>query len=165
MVARREYISILCQSTWLAVFWKWSILGPLPPLPLPRFRFHQNVVILLVAIPPTYLEAADKNNRFRFRFQNTDWKNTTLVFEHWSHPTFFLSPRLFVFKWLLFSKRRYKKRKELQWLLIVDGWWMNMTNKWQRNTPVLICMSNTKQKKPLKTINKTPTKQGKTRKK
>ena len=42
-------------------------------LPLPRFcfRFHQNIVILLVAIPPTYLEAADKNNRFRFRFQNT----------------------------------------------------------------------------------------------
>ena len=55
-----------------AVFLKRSILGPLPPLPLLRFRFrfHQNVVILLVAIPPTYLEAADKNNRFRFRFQN-----------------------------------------------------------------------------------------------
>ena len=35
-----------------------------PPL---RFRLHQNVVISLVAIPPTCLEAADKN--FRFRFQ------------------------------------------------------------------------------------------------
>ena len=49
------------------------ILVALPPLPLPRFRFCflQNVVILLVAIPPTYLEAADQTNRFRFRFQNT----------------------------------------------------------------------------------------------
>ena len=61
------------HGVWLAaVFWKRSILGPLPPLPLPRFRFrfHQNVVISLVAIPPTYLEATDKTNRFRFRFQN-----------------------------------------------------------------------------------------------
>ena len=33
-------------------------------------RFHQNVVILLVAIPPTNLEAADTANRFRF--QNPD---------------------------------------------------------------------------------------------
>ena len=31
-------------------------------------RFHKNVVILLVAIPPTNLEAAD--TAFRFRFQN-----------------------------------------------------------------------------------------------
>ena len=51
------------------LFWKWTILGPLPPLPLPRFhsRFHKNVITLLVAIPPTYLEAVDKNNRFRFQ--------------------------------------------------------------------------------------------------
>ena len=34
---------------------------------LPRFRFHQNVVILLVAFPPTYLEATDKTNRFRYQ--------------------------------------------------------------------------------------------------
>ena len=52
----------------MTVFWKRSILGPLP---LPRFRFHQNIVNLLVAIPPTYLEATGKNNRFPFRFQNT----------------------------------------------------------------------------------------------
>ena len=61
-----------CYIGCLAVFWKRLILGPLPPLPIPRFRFrfHQNVVILLVAIPPTYFEAADKNNHFRFSFQN-----------------------------------------------------------------------------------------------
>ena len=53
------------------MFWKRSILGLLPPLPHLRFRFH--VVILLVATPPTYLEAADKNNRFRF--QNTGYKH------------------------------------------------------------------------------------------
>ena len=35
-----------------------------------RFRFHQDVVILLVIIPPTYLKAAATANRFRFRFQN-----------------------------------------------------------------------------------------------
>ena len=34
----------------------------------PRFRFHQNVVIFLVAIPPTNVEAADPTDRFRFRF-------------------------------------------------------------------------------------------------
>ena len=48
-------------------FWKQSILGPLPPLPIPRFLFRQNVVVLLVAIPTTYLEAADKTNRCRFQ--------------------------------------------------------------------------------------------------
>jgi len=48
------------------VFWKRSILGPLP-LPHFHFRFHQNIVILLVVIPPTYLEAADKTNRFRLQ--------------------------------------------------------------------------------------------------
>ena len=56
-------------EVWKPVFWKRSILGPFPLLRF-RFRFHQNVVILLVAIPPTHLEAAEKNNRFRFRFQN-----------------------------------------------------------------------------------------------
>ena len=50
-----------------AGFWKRSNLGLLPRF---RFRFHENVVIFLVAIPPTYLEAADSANRFRFRFQN-----------------------------------------------------------------------------------------------
>jgi len=48
-----------------AGFWKRSILVPL--LPFPRFRFRQNVVISLVAIPPTHLEAVDKNNRFRYQ--------------------------------------------------------------------------------------------------
>ena len=52
------------------MFWKQSILGPLPPPPLPRFRFRQSVVISLLAIPPTNLEAADTANSFRFRFQN-----------------------------------------------------------------------------------------------
>ena len=52
---------------WVPEFWKRSILGPLP---LPRFRFRQDVVILLVAIPPTYLEAVDIANHLRFRFQN-----------------------------------------------------------------------------------------------
>ena len=42
----------------------------LVPLPHFRFRFCQNAVILLLAIPPTYLEAAAVANRFRFRFQN-----------------------------------------------------------------------------------------------
>ena len=40
-----------------------AILGPLPRF---RFRFHQNLGILQVAIPPTYLEAAD----LAIRFQN-----------------------------------------------------------------------------------------------
>ena len=44
------------------------ILGPLPPLPLPRFRLRQNVVISLVAIQKNYFEAAATT--FRFRFQN-----------------------------------------------------------------------------------------------
>ena len=35
----------------------------------PRFRFHQNVVIFLVAIPPTNVEAADLADRFFFRFR------------------------------------------------------------------------------------------------
>jgi len=41
----------------------------LEPLPLPRFRFrsHENVVLSLVAIPPTNVEAADPADRFRFR--------------------------------------------------------------------------------------------------
>ena len=56
-------------DAWIAVFWKRSIIRPLP-LPLPHFRFHHNVVILLVAIPTTYLEAADLANRFHLRFQN-----------------------------------------------------------------------------------------------
>ena len=43
-----------------------------PPLPLPRFRFRQSVIILLVAIPPSYLEAPVSSNRFRFRFQKHD---------------------------------------------------------------------------------------------
>ena len=55
-----------------AVFLKWSIFGPLPLHPRIRFRFylHQNVVILLIAIPPINLEAADTANQFRLRFQN-----------------------------------------------------------------------------------------------
>ena len=47
--------------------WKRWILVPLPALPLPHFRFHKNVVILLVAIPPTNVEVADSAYRFRFR--------------------------------------------------------------------------------------------------
>ena len=41
------------------------------PLPLPyfRFRFHQNVVVTLVAIPPTNADAADPADRFHFRFR------------------------------------------------------------------------------------------------
>ena len=48
---------------------KRRISVPLPPFLLPRFRihFHQNVVISLVAIPPTYAEAAEPADRFRFR--------------------------------------------------------------------------------------------------
>ena len=30
-----------------------------------RFRFRQNVVILLVTVPPTFLDAAPTVNRFR----------------------------------------------------------------------------------------------------
>ena len=63
-----------------AVFWKRSVLESLP-LPRFRFRFHQNVLILLVAIPPTYLEAADKTNRLRFRFQNPVCQMLLLYFE------------------------------------------------------------------------------------
>ena len=37
-------------------------------VPLPRFCFHQNVVISLVSIPPTSAEAPDPADRFRFRF-------------------------------------------------------------------------------------------------
>ena len=37
------------------------------PLPLPRFRFHKNVVFSLLAIPPTNAEAAGPADRFRFR--------------------------------------------------------------------------------------------------
>ena len=51
------------------------ILVKLPPLPHPRFRFHQNVVILLVAIPPTYLEAAASAIRFRFQNPNSNLSN------------------------------------------------------------------------------------------
>ena len=43
-------------------------------LPLPR----KNVVILLLAIPPTSAEAPDPADRFRFRFpayHNIDWTN------------------------------------------------------------------------------------------
>ena len=71
MINRICFVRVLLYMH--AVFWKRSILRPLPPLPLPRFlfRFHQNEIILLVAIPPTYLEAAGTANRFRFRFQNT----------------------------------------------------------------------------------------------
>ena len=54
------------------VFWKRSIFGLIF---FRRFRFRQNVVVLLVAIPPTYLEAADVANRFRFRFQNPGSKD------------------------------------------------------------------------------------------
>ena len=36
------------------------------PLPFPPIRFHKNVVILLVANPPTIAEAADSADRFRF---------------------------------------------------------------------------------------------------
>ena len=36
-----------------------------------RFRFHQKMVVLLVAIPPTNLEAVDTADRFRF--QNPGW--------------------------------------------------------------------------------------------
>ena len=52
------HIKMVSNWSWVtvwAVFWKRSTLGPLPPLLLPRFRFHQHVVILLVAIPPTNL--------------------------------------------------------------------------------------------------------------
>ena len=48
--------------------WKWWILVLLVPLP-PPLHFHQNVVILLVAIPPTNAEAADPAYRFRFHFR------------------------------------------------------------------------------------------------
>ena len=44
--------------------WKRWILVPLP---LPRFRFHKNVVFSLLAIPPTNAEAAGPADRFRFR--------------------------------------------------------------------------------------------------
>ena len=60
-------IGVHLMSCRKQAFWKWSILVPLL---LPCFCFRQNGVILLVAIPPTYLEAADKNNQFRFHFQN-----------------------------------------------------------------------------------------------
>ena len=56
----RDLLPLLCTG-----FWKRSILGPLP-----RFRLHQNVVILLIDISSTYLEAAAKTDRFRFRLQN-----------------------------------------------------------------------------------------------
>ena len=57
------------------------ILGLLLPLPLPRFRFPQNAVILLVAIPPMNLEVADTANRFRFRFrfQNPAFDTSSLL--------------------------------------------------------------------------------------
>ena len=45
---------------------KSGMLVPLPPLPRFCFRFHQNVVILLVANPPTNAEAAVPRDRFRF---------------------------------------------------------------------------------------------------
>ena len=37
-----------------------------------RFRFHQHVVISLVALPPTNEEAADLADRFRFRISVHD---------------------------------------------------------------------------------------------
>ena len=54
------------SALYLPVFWKRSTSGPLAPI-----RSHQNVVIPLEAIAPTYLEVADSANRFRFHFQNT----------------------------------------------------------------------------------------------
>ena len=56
---------------WEAGKWKRWILMPLPPLPLQRslFHFHKNVVISLVANPPTNAEAAGQADRFRFRFR------------------------------------------------------------------------------------------------
>ena len=63
------------------------ILVPLPPHPLPRlrfrfrFRFHKNVVILLVAIPPTNVEAADSADRFRFRFSNPGYIRVAVISE------------------------------------------------------------------------------------
>ena len=47
-----------------------------------RFHFRQNVVILLLAIPSTYLEAAATANRFRFRFQNPAVEGHSLTREY-----------------------------------------------------------------------------------
>ena len=76
-VRKSEDQDVSIRSDCKAVFWKRSIIGLLR-LPRFGFRFHQNAVILLVAIPPTNLEAADTANRFRFRFQNPAAKPDSL---------------------------------------------------------------------------------------
>ena len=62
-------------------------------------RFHKNVVVLLVAIPPTYFEAAVTANRFRFRFQNPDCQcrnynsyRTGKLLSLWTNCCYFLNP-------------------------------------------------------------------------
>ena len=44
-------------------------------VPLPRFCFHQYVVISLASIPPTSAEAPDPADRFRYRFLFPEQEN------------------------------------------------------------------------------------------
>ena len=66
----KEIIEELARELSGAGMRKRWVLVPLPPLALPHFhfRFHKNVAISLVAIPPTNVEAVGLAFRFRFCF-------------------------------------------------------------------------------------------------
>ena len=80
MLCNACFASILLGHPTLAALFFFFLLALKPgmrkqwnlvPLPLPRlrFRFHKNIVISLVAIPPTIAEAADLADLIRFRFR------------------------------------------------------------------------------------------------
>ena len=62
---RDQFEQAFWMSFYTVIFNSFLLCQALMFLPGMRFRFHQNEVILSVAIPPTNAEAADLADRFR----------------------------------------------------------------------------------------------------